>query len=192
MNRGFPPLGAQPTFVAVWLVACALLLAPATAPACGCNPSGVFVVAHGSSPTGVPWRWKVREMLTLDRRRQALLNFSSGSPSDGGGFGSGLGLPLRKGFVVHAVSSGLLLPGEGEPNLAGFARRKAVRLDARMSDGAVLAVERQLPPPTLERRFPWLKSLAFFNAFYGNGVKPLSISAYAADGRRLGEESLQR
>jgi len=130
-------------------------------------------------------------MLISDHRRQALLAFSSGSPG-GGGFGSVIGLPLGRGFVVHAVSSGILRSGEGEPSLAGFARRKAIRLDARMSDGTVLAVERQLPPPALERRFPWLKSLAFFNAFYGNGAEPLSISAYAADGRRLGQESLQR
>jgi hypothetical protein len=183
------PKHAMPSFIAGWAVACVLLLAPGTAPACGCNPNGLFVVAHGSSPTGVPWRWKVREITTLDHRRQALLTFSSGSPAEGG-FSSGFGLPVGRAFVVHGVSSGLLLPGEGEPNLAGFVRRRAVRLDAKMSDGAVLAVERQLPPPALERRFPWLKSLALFNAFYDNGVKPLSISAYSADGRRLGKESL--
>lgn len=185
-------ISRPPALVAVWAVAGTLLLAPGVAPACGCNPSGVVVVAHGSSPTGVPWRWKVRETLTLDRHRQAVLTFSSGSPSDGGSFGSGFGLPLGKAFFVHGVSSGLLLPGEGEPNLAGFARRRAARLDARMSDGTVMAVGRQLPPPALERRFPWLKSLAFFNTFYGSGVEPLSISAYAADGRRLETENLGR
>lgn len=180
-------------FIASWAVAAAMLLAPRTAPACGCDPTGGFVVAHGSSPTGVPWRWKAREITQLDHRRGALLNFSSGSPDDyGDGFGSGFALPPPQAFVVHGVSSGLILPGEGEPSLAGFARRKAVRLDARMSDGTVLTVERQLPPPALERMLPWLKSLAFFNAFYANGAKPISISAYAADGRSLGRESLSR
>jgi len=129
-------------------------------------------------------------MLTLDRRRQALLSFSSGE--DGGGVGIVFGLPITSGLVVHGVSSGLHLPGEGEPSLAGFARRSAVRLEAEMSDGSLLGVEPQLPPSGLERRFRWLKSLTFFNTFYGYGAKPLSISAFTADGRRLGTESLQR
>lgn len=176
--------------IAAGAVAAGLLLVPGSAPACGCDPTGGAVVAHGSSPSGAPWRWKAREMLTLDQRRQVLLNFSSGSDGDGGGFGSGFALPLGRGFTVHGVSSGLLAPGEGEPSLAGFARRKAARLEMRMSDGTVLAIERHLPPSALERRFPWLKSLAFFNAFYNNGVEPLSITAYTTDGRRLGGESL--
>lgn len=183
-------IGQNRVFLAALLVTGALLCVPGAAPACGCNPSGVFVVAHGSSPTGIPWRWKVRETFTVDHRRQALLDFSSGFPSDGGGFGSGFGLPLGRAFVLHSVSSGTLLAGEGERSLAGFVRRKAVRLEAQMSDGTVIPVDRQLPPPSLERRFPWLKSLAFFNAFYGVGIEPVSVSAYSADGRRLGEQSL--
>jgi len=170
----------------------ALLLAPAGSQACGCGPTARFVVAHGTSPNGASWRIKADESpATAYAPRSVEFEFISGDPDERNGFGysSGMGLPIPPAFVFHANSGDGVYP-EMEGDVSGFARRRAVRLVAKMSDGSSIEIETQRPPTKLRRRFPWLRGLAFFDQFYPAAVEPVTVIAYGRDGRLLSRQLL--
>jgi len=168
----------------------ALLLAPTTSPACACGPEARFVVAHGTSPNGAPWRIKAdQEAGTAGSPRSALLEFTSGDPDESNGLGyfSHFSLPIPPAFVFHAISGSGVYP-ELEGEVSGFARPRATRLVAKMSDGSLVEIETQRPPEKLRKRFPWLRGLVFFDQFYPAAIEPVAITAYGRDGHVLSRQ----
>lgn len=175
----------------VLLIAVTLLLAPTTSSACACGPNPRFLVAHGTSPNGAPWRIKAEEFpASRTMPRSALLNFSTGRPGESNGLGyfSGFPLPVPRGFVFRANDGSGLYP-DLESDVSGYARARA-RLVAGMSDGSSIEIETQRAPDRLRERFPWLRGLVFFDQFYAADIEPLAITAYGRDGRVLYRESL--
>lgn len=174
------------------LLGAALLLAPASSPACACGPEARFLVAHGTSPNGAPWRIKAdEERGTRTSPRSALLEYSTGDAdeSNGAGYFTSMGLPIPRGLVFHATSGSGVYP-ELEGDVTGFARSRAVRLVAKMSDGSLIEIETQRPPERLRARFPWLRGLVFFDQFYAAEIEPLAITAYGRDGRVLSRQPI--
>jgi hypothetical protein len=169
-----------------------LLLAPAGSSACGCEPTDRFVVAHGTSPNGAPWRIKADEQpVTAYSPRSAEFEFISGDPDErnGLGYSSGMSLPIPPAFIFHANSGDGVFP-ELEGDVSGFARPRAARLVAKMSDGSSIEIETQRPPAKLRQRFPWLRGLAFFDQFHPADIEPIAIVAYGRDGRLLSRQPL--
>jgi hypothetical protein len=172
-------------FAGVLLVA--VLLAPTGSSACACGEETRFVVAHGTSPNGAPWKIKVGEA-RAHGLRAARISFNYGSGGAAGtenGVTSSRPLPLPKAVVLNASAGSGVYP-QKEGDVAGFARRRAVRLVAQMNDGSRIEIETVRPPAELEKRFPWLRGLAFFDQFYAADLEPLAINAYSRDGRLLG------
>jgi hypothetical protein len=167
-----------------------LLLAPPTSPACACGPEARFVVAHGTSPNGAPWRIKAdQEVGARGRPRSALFEFTSGDSdeSNGSGYFSSIGLPIPRALIFHANSGSGVYP-DLEGDVSGFAQGRAARLVAKMSDGSLVEIETQRPPEKLRKRFPWLRGLIFFDQFYPAAIEPVEITAYARDGRVLSRQ----
>jgi hypothetical protein len=172
------------------LLAAIFLLAPSSSPACACGPNPRFLVAHGTSPNGAPWRIKAEEFpASRTSPRGALLHFSTGQPEESNGLGyfSGFGLPISRAFVFHANSGSGLYP-DLEGDVSGYARPRAVRLVATMSAGPPIEIETQRAPKHLRDRLPWLRGLVFFDQFYAADVEPLAITAYGRDGRVLSRQ----
>jgi hypothetical protein len=177
-------------FLAIAIAGLALFSAPAGSSACACGPSARFVVAKGTSPNGAPWRIKAdEEKGTRFSPRNALLEFSTGSPDEynGAGYFSSFGLPIPRGFVFHANSGSGVYP-ELEGDVSGYARPRAVRLVAKMSAGPPIEIETQRAPERLRERFPWLRGLVFFDQFYAAEIEPVAITAYGRDGRVLSRQ----
>jgi hypothetical protein len=173
-------------------ISLALLFVPANSPACGCGPTSRFVVAHGTSPNGASWQIKVDERPgSVTFPRYAQFHFSAGPAGESNGLGyfSSMPLPIFPAFVFHAVSGNGVYP-DLEGDVSGYARRRAVRLVARMSAGTPIEIETQRPPANLSKRFPWLRGLVFFDQFYPADVEPVAITAYGRDGRLLSRQPM--
>lgn len=176
---------------ALALACTGFLLGPATSSACACGPTARFVVAHGTSPHGALWRIKADEAATPASPRFAEFEFIAGKAGERNdlGYFSGIPLPLPPSFIVHANSGDGIYP-ELEGDMSGFARAKAVRLVATMSDDSSIEIETKRPPTEPRKRFPWLRGLVFFDQFYAADIEPVSITAYGRDGRRLFSQDL--
>jgi hypothetical protein len=168
-----------------------LLLAPAGSSACGCGPTTRFVVAHGTSPNGAPWRIKADQRPVTTSPRSVEFEFISGDPDERNGFGylTSMSLPIPPAFVFQATSGDGVYP-EKEGDVSGIGRPRAARLVAQMSDGSAIQIETVRPPAKLRRRFPWLRGLVFFDQFYPADIEPLAITAYGRDGHLLSRQPL--
>jgi hypothetical protein len=174
------------------LVGALALLLPATTSADG--PRTPFVVAHGKSLFGVPWRVRMGEethrLVTPKGKpgpkvRGATHWFSIGGPSESGaGYFSSFSLPIPRSFVFDA-NQGSDVDDFPESDTSGFANRRVARLVATMSDGSTLTFETQLPPERLSDRHHWLRRLRFFDQFYPAEIDPVSIAAYDRAGELL-------
>jgi hypothetical protein len=150
------------------------LVAPQTAAADG--PRTPYVVAHGKSLYGVPWRIRMGEEPSSGKgqRRYVTLGFSIGRPSERNEAGHFSSFPLLifRAFVLDATS-GSQIDSFPEADTSGFVSRRAVKLVATMSEG---------PPLTFETQ------LRFFDQFYAEGIEPTELSAYDRAGRLLGRQ----
>lgn len=170
----------------------AALLALATAlggaaPAAADGPSTPFLVAHGTSPHGMPWRIRMgEERFGGPQPVQATLWFSLGRPGECEecGYFSTFPLPVPRSYAFHFVP-GSDLGTHSEADVSGTAGTRVARLVATMSDGSALEIETQLAPSALRDRFRWLRRLRFFDAFFPEGSEPVAISAYGRDGHLL-------
>jgi hypothetical protein len=170
----------------------ALLFSPTGSPACGCGPTVRFVVAHGTSPNGAPWRIKADQRpATTYSPRSVEFEFISGNPDERNGFGysSSMILPIPSAFIFRATAGDGVYP-EKEGDVSGLARPRAARLMAKMSDGTTIEIKTKRPPAKLRQRFPWLRDLVFFDQFYPADIEPLAITAYGRDGHLLSRQSL--
>jgi hypothetical protein len=168
------------------------LLLPATTTADG--PRTPFVVAHGKSLYGVPWRIRMGEEAHRlppsagnpgREVRTATLWFSIGDPSENeSGYFSSFPIPILRSFVFHA-NRGSGVDDFPESDTSGYANRRVERLVATMSDGSSLTFETQVPPERLSDRHHWLRRLRFFDQFYPADIEPTSIAAYDRAGDLL-------
>lgn len=78
--------------------------------------------------------------------RGALFHFSvsPAGESNGLGYFSSMPLPIPPAFIFHALSGSGVYP-ELEGDVSGFARARAVRLVAKMSNGPAIEIETQRP-----------------------------------------------
>lgn len=179
-------------FLAALAMAAALLTGAGSSSACACGPSARFLVAHGTSPHGAPWRIKVAERPgSAHFPKTAEFQFSSGKAEEDKGLGyfTSFPLPIPPSFVVDVTTGDGVYP-ELEADTSGFARARAVRLVLKMSAGPPIEIETQRAPEKLRARFPWLRGLVFFDQFYPAEVEPLALDAYGRDGRLLDRLSL--
>ena len=162
------------------------LIAPPSAVADG--PRTPYVVVHGKSLYGVPWRIRMGEETFSGKRPRhyATLFFSIGRPDDlnEAGYFSTFPVLIFRAFVLSAVS-GSQIDSFPESDTSGYVSRRAVRLVATMSEGPPLEFETQPAPAALRKRFPWLRGVRFFDQFYPDGIEPTELSAYDRDGRLL-------
>lgn len=155
---------------------------PASRPS---RPSRWVRVARGKSIHGVPWRIQARRVpATAGQRRALEVHFSIGKGNNGSGYFKGLSLPLRRSFVLSA-NVGTEIDPYPEGDLSGVARPLVRKIVARMSDGTALTIRPRLAPKRLRKRYPWSRSLRYFDAFFPAGLKPLRVVAYDRKGRRL-------
>jgi hypothetical protein len=172
--------------VAVGSLLALALIAPQTATADG--PRTPYVVAHGKSLYGVPWRIRMGEEPSSGKgqRRYVTLGFSIGRPGElsEAGYFSSFPLLIFRGFVLSATS-GSQIDSFPESDTSGYVSRRAVRLVATMSEGPPLEFETQLAPAALCKRFHWLRGLRFFDQFYPAGLEPTAISAYDSAGQLI-------
>jgi hypothetical protein len=149
------------------------------------------VVAHGTSPNGMSWRIKATRLRHRGQEDRLLVQFLYGEPEDEGGYFSEWPLPVPPKFVLTADSGG---GSEEEPDMdiSGFTAAKAVELQVEMSDGEVLVVKPESPPPSVRRRFGWLHGLRFFDAFYPPPEKPKLVTALDENGHVLGRSKTRR
>lgn len=162
------------------------------ASACACGEFRGVVVAHGTSPNGVPWRIKESRLVGLNpaepRKPYLMSNFSIGDPVDGSGYDFDMPLPVPHSFVCNALA-GSYIDEYAESDLSGVTASRAVKLEVEMSDGQVLTVEPDLPPRSLRRRFGWLHGLRFFDVFFSASQKPKLVTAFDQIGRVLGRSN---
>jgi hypothetical protein len=57
-----------------------------------------------------------------------------------------------------------------------------------MNDGTVLTVHPTRAPAPLLRRFPWLRQVRFFDAFFAEAQEPERVTAFNRSGKRLGSQ----
>lgn len=166
-----------------------MILLPGGASACACGEFKGVVVAHGQSLYGVPWRIKAAPMSPRTKTSPpgVRVHFSIGAKDDGVGYFTSLPRRLPPALVFTATKgSGITAYPEGD--LSGVAQRKAVELVVKMSDGQILTVHPALAPPETRKRFPWLRGLRFFDAFFPSSQEPLEITALDGGGRVLARE----
>jgi hypothetical protein len=157
------------------LVLAALWVAPT--PATG-EPLRELLLARGVSPVGQPWSLRVQYF------------------SSAGGLDWTFALPQTNGTDLGTSGGGDLAPhwfvvggghdgaGDSEVNLDGYAERSVARLVALTPHGHV-----RIPflhtPHKLLKRWPTLRAVHFFVAFFSADVAPTAVRAYNARGRRL-------
>lgn len=160
------------------------------ASACGCGEFPGAVVAHGSSPHGVPWRIKASREGANTHDASILVQFSYGSPDNGNGYSFGAPLPVPRELVLNADAGS---PDEyPERDLSGVTATRAVELKLKMSNGRVLTVEPTLPPRSLRKRLTWLRGLRFFDVFFPAVQKVEAVTAFDRSGHVLGHGKSQR
>lgn len=159
------------------------------ASAWACGEFRGVVVAHGTSPGGVPWRIKETRLVGLDpekpRTPYLMSNFSIGDPVEGSGYDFDMPLPGPHSFLFNA-NPGSYIDEYAESDLSGVTASRVVKLEVEMSDGQVLTVEPDFVPRSLRRRFGWLHGLRFFDVFFSAPQKPKLVSAVDQFGRVLG------
>jgi hypothetical protein len=162
------------------------LIGPGTAAADG--PRTPYVVAHGKSLYGVPWRIRMGEEPSygkgLPRYADLLFSIGKRDESNDAGYFSSFPLPFPKAFTFHATS-GSGLDAFPESDTSGFAGRRVAKLIATMNEGPPLTFETQLAPASLSKHFHWLRRIRFFDQFYPAEMEPTEISAYTRAGRLL-------
>ena len=162
-----------------------IALASGGASACACGEFHGHVVAHGTSPNGLPWRIKVRGPFDAPIHRRAVeINFTVGQISDGGGYRMALWTQTVQHILLHALS-GTVFNSYSENDLSGVTERKAARLEVGMSEGGPLIIRPQFAPLALRRRFKWLGELRFFDAFFQVGIKPRWVRILDHEGALL-------
>ncbi|HEX8689118.1 MAG TPA: hypothetical protein VF729_02620 [Solirubrobacterales bacterium] len=157
------------------------------ASACACGEPGGIVVAKGQSLYGVPWRIRAKlERSNVFDSRAVEVHFSIGRKGDysSAGYFSRLPLPLPPAFVFKATA-GEEITDFPESDITGIAKRRVAWLMVEMGDGDSLTVRPTLAAPELLKRFPWLRGLRFFDAFFPAGQEPRTITAFDHDGQVL-------
>lgn len=145
------------------------------ASACGCGEYRGVVVAHGTSPNGLPWRIKATRLRNRGQESQLLIQFMHGKLGDEGGYFLGMPLPAPPKFVLNA-DSGSGDEENPEGDISGVTAARAVELQVQMSDGEVLTVKPNLPPRPLRKRFGWLHGLRYFDVFFSASEKPMLVT----------------
>lgn len=162
----------------------ALLMAialPRGATACACGEFQGPVVAHGKSLYGVPWRIKAT-LFSRTRTQPRWVYISFSMPSVFGvGWGTGLDLPIHRAFVLSAITGTEITPYP-EGDLSGVAAHDVATLQVGMSDGSSLTIQPEFAPSHIRDRFPWLRGLRFFDAFFPAGPRPEVVTALNAAG----------
>lgn len=169
--------------------AMAAFLLPGGASACACGEFKGVVVAHGKSLHGVPWRIKAAPMppRTKTSPPGIRVHFSIGDKDSGIGYFSSLPRRLPPELVFTA-NKGSGITDYPESDISGVTQPKAVELVVKMSDGQFLTVRPVLAPPEARKRFPWLRGLRFYDAFFPSSQEPLKVTAFDGDGRVLARE----
>lgn len=165
-----------------------LALLPGGATACGCGEEPGWVVAHGTSPQGVPWRIKASHPeRTGPGPRFISVNFSYGPRDSYEGFGHHISvpMPLPKRFMLTASGGGLELGAEPEGNVDGLARRRVAEVVVRMAGGETMTVRPMAAPKRLRQRLPWLRGVRFYEAFFPADLEPREVTAFDAAGREV-------
>ncbi len=168
--------------------ALALVSAPGPASACGCGLHVPYLVAHGVSLEGIPWRIRAGEETTRGPQpRSAIFLFLVGrtGESNDAGYGIGMSLPISHRFVITGTA-GTGTDPELEGDISGLATRRAVRVVATMKEGPPLEVETQIAPAALRKRVPWLRGLEFFDQWYPKGREVKRLVAYGRSGQIIG------
>jgi hypothetical protein len=182
----YAKLNLRTVLTAVALAIALLPLSQLSADACACDgPSTPYLVAHGKSLYGIPWRIRAGEE-RFGHGGQVTFSFTVGTasePNDAGYF-STLGLPIGRSFVLTGTKGSGTDP-QLEGDISGIASRRAVRLVATMSAGPPLEVEPQIAPSGLRKRHPWLRGLQFFDQWYPSELEVLRLTAYGRSGRVL-------
>lgn len=165
------------------LAAAAAILLPGGAEACGCGEFKGVVVAHGSSPNGVPWRIKATHLTQAGEGPYLLVHFSIGDPEGEAGYFTSLPLPVPGTFFT--ASPGSEIDEYPESDLSGVTGTRVAELRVRMDDGTVLTVNPALAPAPLRQRFPWLRQARFYDLFFPAEEEPQRVTAFDRSGRRL-------
>ncbi len=163
------------------------LLVPvvATASACEiCKQAHQYVLVHGKSPNGVPWRiTTVGPRTDSFGRRGVVFHFDFGPPAPPDvGYSSGMPLPVPAGFAFSG-NSGSDIDPYPESDLSGIVGRGIRRLRVKLSEGEPLEFRPVAAPASIRSRFPFLRGLRFYDAFYAAGPKPMLVEAFDSGGR---------
>lgn len=137
------------------------IVLPPLATACPpCSELCGRVIAHGTSPSGEPWRIKVSH-LPAGRTQppSAVFRFSNG-PCATVGYINVISLSTLTHFAFSA------LDGDGpEANISGVSGIGVRLLVARFADNSRVVIRPQMAPRTLRKRWPWLRRVGVFNKF---------------------------
>ena len=167
------------------------ILLPGGASACACGEFRGVVVAHGKSLYGVPWRIKAAPLppRTKTSPPGIRVHFSIGTADSGIGYFASLPRKLPPELVFTATK-GSGIDDYPESDLSGVTQGRVVELVVKMSDGQFLTVHPALAPPETRERFPWLRGLRFFDAFFPSSQEPLKVTAFDRAGRVLAREQV--
>lgn len=146
--------------------------------ACLCaGPGGGPVVAHGTSPGGMPWSIQAGR----DGATQLTFDFSFKSPGyEDAGYFASLPNPVPHAFALNATAGSDLDPA-GEADVSGVTARRVVRVRITLADGTTVNALPTLAPAAVSRHRPWLRPLRFFDVFLPNPeVEPTQAVAFDA------------
>jgi hypothetical protein len=177
------------TFFSISLVTLALIIASSDAAACGCGGFKGPVVAHGTSPYGLPWRVKTVHVNLGGGRAKISVESLVGDAM--GGSIAELPLPLPSRFVFGAESRGEV-DEYPESDISGVTPARVGELRVAMDDGEVLPIKPVPAPPAFRKRFPWLNGLRFFDAFYSQSKEPTLVTALDRNGQIIGRSKSHR
>lgn len=153
--------------------------------ACACGEFRGVVVAHGTSPYGVPWRIKARlapATKTHPRAFEAYFSIGEKGSYAGAGHFTGLYLPLHPAFTFTALT-GSEAEGAPEGDVNGLVRRSIAKLVIKMSDGELIEAQPMFAPRAKRKRHKWLRGMGAYQVFYAAHQEVRAIAAYDLSGR---------
>ncbi len=140
----------------------------------------------------MPWKWEMVPPERGVRPRSVLFGFSVLEPgySDAGYF-TGLPVKLLRHIRLSA-NLGSEIDPYPESDVSGLTGGRVVALSIALSDGSTVEVAPQKAPARLFGRYPFLRGIRFFEAFYGSDLEPERIVGLGAQGQVVFRTGIER
>lgn len=152
----------------------ATLGSPMTASACGCGSWKGPIVASGRSAGGVGWNVQAFEYSKGEFQMEFYYRWNGELQGE---YGFGVGSFPRRGIPLIDGTQGSGYGPANESDFAGIVSWRTKEIVIVMESGTRIRVKPLVAPLELRNRWPWIKSLRFYDQFFAGTEEPSRLLA---------------